>query len=272
LFLMSSTSRKTATAARPVILLTGAANGIGRATARALGARGYRLGLIDRDESALLAVADELAGKGVSVDARGADVRDGETLKAAVAGIESAVGPTEVLIACAGIGRLSSALDLDLDGFRQMLEINVLGVARTIEAVLPGMFARGAGHIVGIASVAGYRGLPWMPGYSASKAALATYLEGLRPALKRRGVRITTVYPGFVRTGITIDTPFRKPVAMLEPDEAAAYLVRAVERRPRDYTFPWSAALGMGILRRLPNRLFDHCMDQAGPRALTTEF
>jgi short-subunit dehydrogenase len=170
------------------------------------------------------------------------------------------------------VGSLSSALDLDLEGFRLMLEVNVLGVARTIEAVLPGMFARGTGHIVGIASVAGYRGLPWMPGYSASKAALATYLEGLRPALKRRGVRITTIYPGFVRTAMTVDTPFRRPVAMLEPAQAAAYIARAIVRRPRDTCFPLSAALGMGLVRRLPGRVFDWLMDRAGPDVLTTDF
>jgi short-subunit dehydrogenase len=193
-------------------------------------------------------------------------------LKAAVAALEREVGPTDVLLPCAGMGTLSTANDLDLEGFRSMLEVNVLGVARTIEAVLPGMFARGRGHIVGIASVAGYRGLPWMPGYSASKAALATYLEGLRPALKRRGVRITTVYPGFVRTAMTVDTPFRRPVKMLEPAEAAEYVVRAIARRPRDLTFPFSAAFGMGLLRRMPGRVYDWLMDRAGPEALTTEF
>lgn len=263
-----------AAALRPpgMVLLTGAGRGIGRATAMAMGVRGFRLGLIDRDATALDAVVSELRGRGVAVEGRAADVRDGDALKAAVAAIEQAVGPTDVLVACAGVGRLSTALDLDLDGFRQMLEVNVLGVARSIEAVLPGMFARRAGHLVGIASVAGFRGLPWMPGYSASKAAIATYLEGLRPALKRRGVGITTVNPGFVRTGMTVETPFRKPVKMLEAEQAAEYLVRAVLRRPRDSTFPLSAAVGMGLLRRLPNRLFDRCMDQAGPRALTTEF
>ena len=153
-----------------------------------------------------------------------------------------------------------------------MLDVNVLGVARTIEAVLPGMVARGAGHLVGISSVAGYRGLPWMPGYSASKAALTTYLEALRPALKRRGVTITTVYPGFVRTAMTVETPFRKPVAMLEPEQAAEYLVRAIIRRPRDLVFPASIAFGMGLLRRLPSALFDWMMDRAGPQVLTSDF
>ena len=181
------------------------------------------------------------------------------------------VGPIDCLVAC-GVGHVVLGLDFDLEGFRAMLEVNVLGVARTIEAVAPGMFARKRGHIVGISSVAAYRGLPWMPGYSASKAALTTYLEGMRPALKRRGVTITTVYPGFVRTAMTVDTPFRKPVPMMDPTLAARYLVRAVHRRPRDYVFPLSTALGMSFLRRLPNRLFDRMMDQAGPRALTTEF
>jgi short-subunit dehydrogenase len=268
------------TTPRPVVLITGAAQGIGRATAGALAARGYRLALIDRAEGPLAAFADELGASasagaspgGSCVAARVADVREGDALREAVQALEHAVGPTEVLVPCAGVGIISSVLDLELDAFRTMLEVNVLGVARTIEAVLPGMFARGSGHIVGIASVAGYRGLPWMPGYSASKAALATYLEALRPGLKRRGVRITTVYPGFVRTALTVDTPFRRPVKMLEPAEAAEYIVRAIVRRPRDAVFPLSAALGMGLLRRLPGRVYDWVMDRAGPEALTTEF
>jgi short-subunit dehydrogenase len=111
-----------------------------------------------------------------------------------------------------------------------------------------------------------------MAGYSASKAALSAYLEGLRPMLKRRGVRITTVCPGFVRTAITADTPFRRPVPMLEPAQAAAYIVRALERRPRNYVFPFSTALGMRFLRSSPDWLFDWMMDRAGPRALTTDF
>jgi short-subunit dehydrogenase len=245
---------------------------MGRATAFALAARGYRLGLIDRDADRLAAVAEELRQRGVALEDRAVDVCDRAGLNEAVAAIEAANGPTEVVVAAAGVGRISSALDLDLDFFRQMLEVNVLGVARVIEAVLPGMFARGRGHIVGISSVAGYRGLPWMPGYSASKAALTVYLEGLRPALKRRGVRITTVFPGFVRTGMTIETPLRKPVKMLEAEQAAGYIVRAIELRARDYTFPLIARFGMGILRSLPNSLFDFCMDRAGPNALTSEF
>jgi short-subunit dehydrogenase len=252
--------------------MTGAAGGMGRATAALLAARGYPLGLIDRADEPLAALADELGHRGASVAACAVDVCAPGAVNEAVLVLERALGPTDVLVACAGVGTLSSALDLDIEGFRRMLEVNVLGVARTIEAVLPGMFARGSGHIVGIASVAGYRGLPWMPGYSASKAALATYLEGLRPALKRRGVRITTVYPGFVRTAMTVGTPFRRPVRMLEPAEAARYLVRAIVRRPRDATFPLSAALSMGLLRRLPGRIFDWVMDRAGPEALTTEF
>jgi short-subunit dehydrogenase len=269
---MSSSSSSSNSNANRVVILTGAANGIGRATALALAKRGFKLGLIDRDDPALQTVATTIRDQGVAVHAVTADVRDRESLAKAVAAIEGSVGPTDVLLPVAGVGGLSSATDLDLGQFALMLEINVLGVARTIEAVLPGMYARGKGHIVGISSVAGYRGMPWMPGYSASKAALTTYLEALRPALKRRGVRITTVYPGFVKTAMTADTPFRNPIPMLEPAQAAEYIVKAVVKHPRDYAFPFSAAFGMGLLRRLPNVLFDRVMDQAGPRALTTEF
>lgn len=255
------------------IVLTGAGRGIGRATALALAARGDRLGLIDRDADLLASLDAELrqAGRTAFVTAV-ADVRDAEAVHAAVAQCEQTNGPTDALLACAGVGMISNVHDLKTAGLRAMLEVNVLGVAHAIEAVLPGMMARGQGHIVGVASVAGFRGMPWMPGYSATKAAVATYLEALRPALKLRGVRVTTVYPGFVRTGMTVETPFARPVSMLEPEQAAAYLVRAIDRGPRDFVFPFSARVGMGLLRRLPNRLFDWTMDRAGPRALTTEF
>jgi short-subunit dehydrogenase len=251
-----------------VVLLTGSAQGIGRATACALGARGFRLALVDRAGGPLRDLVDELKRDGIVAAGETADVRDRDGLLAAVAGLERSVGPVGVLVACAGVGTLASVTDLDTPGLRAMLEVNVLGVAHAIEAALPGMIARGSGHIVGIASVAGYRGLPWMPGYSASKAALATYLEGLRPALKVRGIAVTTVYPGFVRTGLTVATPFRRPVPMLEPEEAARQIAQAVERRPRDHVFPRGTAWQMGMLRRMPGGVFDWMMGKAGPRAL----
>lgn len=254
------------------ILLTGASRGIGRATALALAARGYRLGLIDRDADALEEVAAGLRRSGATVATSAADVTDLGAVRAATAAIEGELGLADVLLACAGIGGMAKVPDLDTPSLRAMLDVNVVGVANSIDALLPGMIARKAGHIIGISSVAGYRGLPWMPAYSASKAALAVYLEALRPGLKRRGITVTTVYPGFVRTALTQDTPFAKPVKMLEPEQAADYLVRAVERRPRDQVFPFSAAFGMGLLRRLPARLFDRVMDHAGPRALTSDF
>lgn len=255
-----------------VALVTGAANGIGRATAEALAARGDRVALLDRDPDTLDQAAESLRRSGAGVAVEAADVRDRLALQAAVARLEAVVGPTDVVVACAGVGGLSSVHDLDMAGFKAMLEVNVLGVAQTIEAVLPGMIKRGSGHIVGLSSVAGFRGLPWMPGYSASKAALSTYLEGLRPALRLRGIRVTTVCPGFVRTALTRDTPFRNPVRMLEPEQAASYILRAIDRRPRDYVFPISTALSMTFLRGLPNWAFDWMMSRVGPRALDSPF
>ena len=256
----------------PTFLLTGAARGIGRGTALALAAQGCTIGLIDRDEQTLGETAKELLAKGANVAYAPADVTDAEGLRKAVRRIEKFIGPTGVLVACAGIGGLTRVPDLDLDGLRAMLVVNVVGVAQSIDTVLPGMIERGRGHIVGVSSVAGYRGLPWMASYSASKAALSAYLEALRPALKLRGVTITTACPGFVRTALTLDTPFRKPVPMMEPEQAGRWIARAALRRPRNCVFPLSTSLGMAFLRHLPDPVFDWMMDRAGPRALTTPF
>ncbi len=187
-----------------------------------LAARGYSLSLLDQKADDLAQLVDEIKEYSPHVSGVAADVRDRDALFEAVRQLETRVGPTDVLLACAGIGTLSSVQNMDTDGLRRMLDVNVLGVALSIEAVLPGMIERQSGHILGMSSVAGFRGLPWMPGYSASKAALSAYLEGLRPAFKIRGIRITTVCPGFVRTDMTAKTPFRKPVSMLTPEQACA--------------------------------------------------
>jgi short-subunit dehydrogenase len=258
--------------AHPVVLLTGAAHGIGRATALALAARGMPLGLIDLDGVGLAAVVQDLKERGATVAEAVADVTDREGLLRAVASIEAAIGPIEVLVACAGIGTLTLVPDLDTSTLRQTLEVNLVGVAQSIEAVLPGMVARGRGHIVGVASVAGYRGFPWMISYSASKAALIAYLEALRPGLRRRGVTVTTVCPGFVRTRMSTSVPYQRPVKMLEPEEAARHLVRAVERRPRNCIFPWNMRIGLAILRHMPDGWFDRLMRWFGPQALHVEF
>ena len=256
----------------PMVLITGAGRGIGRATAVALAEKGCPLGLIDRDSGLLEQVVGELKARGAKVASSAADVTDRQALVEAVEAIEASIGPTGVLVACAGIGGLTQVPDLDIDGLKAMLGVNVVGVAQSIEAVLPGMIERRNGHIVGVSSVAGYRGLPWMASYSASKAALSAYLEALRPALKLRGVTITTACPGFVRTALTQDTPFRNPVKMMEPEQAGRRIARAALKRPRNCVFPLSTSIGMSFLRHLPDPLFDWMMDRAGPRALTTEF
>jgi short-subunit dehydrogenase len=256
----------------PTVLLTGAAHGIGHATAVALARRGNPLGLIDRDAAPLEELAGKLKSDGAKVAHAAVDVTDRQALIRAVSDITNSIGPIDVLLACAGIGSLTLVPQLETTTLRQTLDVNIVGVAQSIEAVLPGMIARGRGHVVGVASVAGYRGFPWMISYSASKAALIAYLEAVRPGLRRRGVKVTTVCPGFVRTRMSADIPFQRPIKMIEPEVAARYLVRAIDRQPRNCVFPWDTRIGLAILKYMPDGFFDRLMRWFGPQALHLDF
>jgi short-subunit dehydrogenase len=256
----------------PNVLITGAAHGIGRATATALAKRGTPIALIDLDAPALHELAQALKEQGATIAHAAVDVTDRHALIRAVSDIAATLGSIDVLVACAGVGSLTQVPQLETTTLRQTLDVNLVGVAQSIEAVLPSMILRGKGHIVGVASVAGYRGFPWMISYSASKAALIAYLEALRPGLRRRGVTVTTVCPGFVRTQMCTDIPYRQPVKMIEPEDAARHLVRAIDRRPRNCVFPWDMRVGLAILKYMPDPFFDRLMYWFGPRALTIEF
>lgn len=245
-----------------VVVVTGAASGMGRALCQELHRAGARLGLLDRNAEGLAVLAEELRPCASAV----ADVRDRAAVGKAIDALTEQLGPVDVLVACAGITGATLVDDLAVPETEAILEVNLLGVAHAIDAVLPGMLARGRGHLVALASLAGCRGVPFSAAYCASKAGLMTYLEGLRPALRRRGVAVTTVLPGFVRTPLLQNARVQAPLAAMEPEAAARHILRAIRRRSRVYAFPWATRLGIAVLGWLPPWLYDWCMVRGAAR------
>ena len=136
-----------------------------------------------------------------------------------------------------------------------MLQLNVLGACATLTAAIPHLLAGGGGTLVGVSSLAALRGLPTSAAYSASKAALSTFLESLRIELVPRGIDVSDIRPGFVDTPLTQKNGFRMPFLMTA-DDAAQRIVRGLERRRRIIAFPWPTALAMRLLAGLPSALF----------------
>lgn len=255
-----------------VVLVTGAAGGIGEALCRALAGHGCRLGLLGRTREKLELLASELRAGGAVASVHAADVGDRKAVRAAVAGAGQELGPIDILIHNAGVGLTTDARAPDLDGLEEMLRVNYLGGVYALEAVLPAMRARATGHIVAISSLGARRALPWCAGYAASKIAFATYLESLRPALRRRGIRVSTIYPGFVRTAMSAALPLRFPTPMLTTRSAAGCIVQAIMERRAEASFPWYHAVVMGVLRHLPAWAYDRLMAAAGRWGMRGEY
>jgi short-subunit dehydrogenase len=144
----------------------------------------------------------------------------------------------------------------DNDAFKTVLDTNVLGMVHTFQPFLPALIAKKRGKLVGVASVAGFRGLPGAGAYSASKAAAISYLESLRVELAGSGVEVITLCPGYIATPMTERNPYPMPF-LLSADDAARLMVRAVRRGRRFYVFPWQMAWAGRLLRALPRPLYD---------------
>lgn len=247
----------------PVVAITGASSGIGRALAVELAGRGSAVALFARRPEAL----GETAGLVRSVGARAGvfpcDVRDRAAVAAAFSAAAAELGPIDLLIAGSGVAVPAQAAGYDAASIADTIQTNVLGVTNAIAAVLPSMLDRGRGHLVGISSLLSMRALASHAPYCASKVAVNYLLEGLRVQVAPRGIRVTTVCPGFVATPMTEKN--RNPMpGLVTAEEAARRIVLGIERGKRVVAFPAHIALFLRIVTALPAPLWERLARRVG--------
>ena len=230
-------------------VVTGASSGIGWALAKALAGQGARVGAVARRGGKLDDLARGILAAGGVIET--ADVADRAALHAAIRQLEATLGPTDLLIATAGMSFHTGAAEMNVGHVEEILRVNFLGVVYSIEAVLPGMLERKRGHIVGISSLAAFKGLPGAAAYCASKSAVNAYLESLRIELRSQRIAVTTVCPGFVNTPIIARNP--TTLFLMEPDAAARRILRALRRRPGLFRFPKRMAFLMWLTKWAPD-------------------
>ncbi|CAN5492195.1 SDR family NAD(P)-dependent oxidoreductase [soil metagenome] len=234
-----------------VAISTGASSGIGAALARQLVQAGYRVGLIARRLDRLEALKKELGEQAVLAQA---DVGVRSEIVGAIRSLADQLGPVDLLVANAGVGHRVRLTPLNVEQIEQVIRVNLLGVIYSLEPVLQEMVKRGSGHIAAVSSVAAFKGMPAESAYCASKAGLCAFMEGLRLQLHGSGVSVTTINPGFVKSEMTAGHRFHMPF-LLETDEAARRICRALERKTKEFSFPWQTAMLMRLARWLPDWL-----------------
>ena len=241
----------------PLVFITGASSGIGQALAARFHRAGYRLALVARRREQVQAwvLAQGFDPVGVAVYA--ADVRDIAAITAAGRACIAAQGVPDVVIANAGISvGFDTAIAADLEVMRATFETNNLGMAATFQPFVAPMCARGSGTLVGIASVAGIRGLPGHGAYCSSKAAVVSYCESLRGELRPSGVKVVTLGPGYIDTPLTRGNPYSMPF-LLSADTFAERAYDAIVAGVSYRVIPWQMGILAKLMRALPNALYD---------------
>jgi short-subunit dehydrogenase len=242
------------------VVITGASSGIGLALARHYLKRGATIAALARRGDLLQALSAEFPGQ---VFCYALDVRDSSAIQHAANDFIARAGVPDIVIANAGIsaGNLTEYAQ-DIDAFQQVMDINVLGIVKTFQPFVAAMRAARHGTLVGIASVAGFRGLPGASAYSASKAAAISFLESLRVELHGSGVKVVTICPGYIETEMTANNPYPMPF-ILDADEAAKRIARAIDRQRTFTVIPWQMALIGRLLDWVPRWLYDNLFANA---------
>ncbi|MBE7419779.1 MAG: SDR family oxidoreductase [Ideonella sp.] len=244
----------------PLAFITGASSGIGQALAARFHAAGWRLALVARRDAEVRRWAQSIDLREPVLQVYAADVRDVAQITAAGRACIAQQGLPQVVIANAGISTgIDSARFEDLDVLRATLETNNLGMAATFQPFIEPMLQRRQGTLVGIASVAGIRGLPGHAAYCASKAAAIAYCESLRGECRAAGVQVVTLLPGYVDTPMTRGNRYAMPFLM--PAQRFADVAFRTIVAGRSYqVIPWQMGVVAKLLRLLPNAWFDRLL------------
>ncbi|HSK70745.1 MAG TPA: SDR family NAD(P)-dependent oxidoreductase [Pyrinomonadaceae bacterium] len=240
-----------------VVFLTGASSGIGEALALELAKRGAILGLLARRESLLRDLVAKCERKGTAAREFPCDITDEIAVQDAANELRNEFGKIDILIANAGIGGgAKHAKDLKPQDFRRVIDTNLVGAVNSVSAVLPQMMEQGSGQIVAISSLAGFRGLPKSAAYCASKAGMTAYFESVRLDVQNKGIAVTIIQPGFIKTPLTSGRANKMPFLM-ELEDSIPYFLRAIEKKKKFAAFPWQLATLVRAGRVFPAWLYD---------------
>lgn len=240
-----------------IVFLTGASSGIGEALAIEIAKKGAILGLVARREEMLRELAEKCENIGGKARVFACDVVDASAVQKAANDLREEFGRIDILIANAGIGgNDKETRGLQPEAVKKVIDINLIGAVNSVYAVLPKMIERKSGQLVAISSLAGFRGLPKSAAYSASKAGMTAFFESVRLDVQQKGVAVTIIQPGFIKTPLTSGRENKMPFLM-ELDDAIPLFVRAIEKQKKFAAFPWQLATLVRAGRIFPAWLYD---------------
>ncbi|MBF0707046.1 MULTISPECIES: 3-ketoacyl-ACP reductase [Bacillales] len=216
-------------------LITGAARGIGRASAIALAKEGVNIGMIARTEETLQNVAKEIEAEGVKTSFAIADVSSNEEVTTAVAKLKEDLGEVDILINNAGIAKMGGFMDLEVTEWEKIIQVNLLGAYYVTRAVLPDMIERKSGDIINISSTAGQKGAPVTSAYSASKFGLMGLTESLAQEVRKHDIRVSALTPSTVSTDLAVENNLTdgNQENMLQPEDMAEFIVAQLKMNKR---------------------------------------
>lgn len=248
---------------KKIVLLTGASSGIGEGLAIALAQRGAVLGLLARRENLLRELVEKCESVGGKARAFAVDVTDAEAVRRAADDLRSEFGRVDILIANAGIGgNDAETREFQPSAVKKVIDINLLGAVNSVHAVLPQMLKQSSGHLVAISSLAGFRGLPKSAAYSASKAGMTAFFESVRLDVQDRGIDVTIIQPGFIKTPLTSGRANKMPFLM-ELDDAIPLFIKAIEKKKKFAAFPWQLATIVRAGKFMPAWMYDRIAGRA---------